>query len=160
EVNSTADGGVILRVVVERNASLFVAGTPKIYGLEPLSRYVDGNRTVALFRADRAGTYLLEVRGATANDRGAYRLRLDVAGDANTDGVINGADSVILAAAFGTLGTDKLYNFAADLDANGAVNQSDRLLLIANYGFADGGAPAVFPNYFGIGPAPVHDWPT
>src|SRR5205823_999063 len=104
-------GGVILRVVVERNVSLFTPATPVVYGLQPLSRYVDGDRTVALFRADRAGTYLLELRGATASDRGAYRLRLDVAGDVNADGAVNGADSALLAAAFGTLRTDKAYNF-------------------------------------------------
>mgnify|MGYP002136885451 CR=1 FL=1 len=47
-LHSAAAGGVILRVVVERNASLFAGATPQIAGLTPLSRYVDGTRTVAL----------------------------------------------------------------------------------------------------------------
>src|SRR5262249_32831141 len=59
EIRSTNAGTVILRVAVERNASLFVAATPQIDGLQPLARYVDGDRTVALFEVTHAGTYLL-----------------------------------------------------------------------------------------------------
>src|SRR5262249_51897232 len=123
--------------------SQLVADTPGIDGLAPLSRYVDGDRTVALFEVARAGTYLLEVRGATADDHGGYLLHIDVAGDVNADGKVDGQDSQALAAAYGSLGGETAYVAAADIDDDGAVAAGDRLLLAHNYGFAAGGAPTL-----------------
>ena len=85
QIGSTAGDTLLLRVAVERASSVFMAATPRIAGLEPVARYVDRDRTVALYVIDRANTYVLEIRGATDRDRGGYRLHLDVAGDVNLD---------------------------------------------------------------------------
>ncbi len=148
EVHSTNTGSVIVRVVIARDASLFVAATPDVVGLEPLARYVDGNRTVALFQVTTGGTYLLRVLGATKTDHGGYTVSVDVAGDINADGKVDGSDSALLATAFGSLSGDANYSFAADLDASGAIDSADRQLLAYNYGFTADSAAPVFPAYF------------
>ncbi len=148
EVRSTNSGTVILSVDIARQASQFIAATPNIPGLIPLTRYVDNDRTVALFEATHGGTYLIRVQGATPADQGAYTLGVSVAGDVNGDGLVNGVDSQLLAAAFGSLAEDGNYNFAADLDANGAVNVADRHLLASNYGFTGDSSNPAFPSYF------------
>src|SRR5262249_20534547 len=121
EISSTAAHSVFLRVVVRRDASLFVAGTPSILGLDPLSRSISLNGAVALYAVDQPGTYLLQVAGATSTDHGSYQLSLDVAGDINADGTVDGLDSQILASALGTLATEQSYVSRADLDADGAI---------------------------------------
>jgi YD repeat-containing protein len=152
----SSGGTVLLRVVVARHASLFVGADPEIPGLEPYSRYIDGDRTVVLFGLTRAGTYRLTVRGATPLDRGAYQLSLDVAGDVNHDGLVDGVDSQLVADAFGSLQDEDDYNFAADLDASGLIDSADRLILASNHGFADDFGASTPPEFFTA--ATVHTW--
>jgi YD repeat-containing protein len=148
EVRSTNAGNVILRVVVAPNAGSFAAAVPDVPGLQPLTTQVAGGRAVALFQVTHGGTYLLRVRGATAGDQGAYTVSVDVAGDVNADGTVDGTDSQLLAAAFGSAAGDANYSFAADLDASGTIDAADRQLLDSNYGFAADSATPTFPNYF------------
>ncbi|MCH5373555.1 MAG: hypothetical protein JJ992_06230, partial [Planctomycetes bacterium] len=153
QVQSTTGGLVIVRVVIERQASLFVAATPEIAGLTPLSRYVDGDRTVALFGIDSGNTFLLKVRGATETDRGGYRLHVDVAGDVDLNGSVDGTDSQLLEAAAGTLLGDSAYRFSADLDADGFIFTSDRQILANNFGFTGVPVGVVLPDYFSFSDA-------
>ena len=69
QVRSAAGGGVFVRAVVERHASLMVAAAPRVAGLAAWAFSADGDRTAALFEVTEAGTYLLEVRGATQAKR-------------------------------------------------------------------------------------------
>ncbi len=148
EISGTNAGTVILRVVVQKGFGFFVPATPDLVGLEPLSRYVDGKRTVALFEIAHGGTYLLRIRGASASDTGQYSLRVDVVGDVNLDGRVDGIDSQLLDNRVGTNFSVPGYTSAADLDANYSIDVADRQLLAHNYGFvADSSAPT-FPDYF------------
>ncbi len=146
EVESTNAGAVILRVVV--TSSAFTPATPNVAGLQPVAQYVSGGQTIALFEISQGGTYLLGIRAATGGGQGTYKVSVDVAGDLNGDGLVNGVDSQLLAAAFGSSAGSPSYSFAADLDGNGVINAADRELLDFNYGFTAGGAVPPFPAYF------------
>ncbi|MCA9140961.1 MAG: putative Ig domain-containing protein, partial [Planctomycetales bacterium] len=148
QIASTATNQVLLRVVVERDASSFAAAVPVIAGLQPVSASSDANRAVALFSIDKANTYLLEIRGATSTDGGAYRLRVDIAGDINGDATVDGTDSALLDAAIGSVSGDFRYLAAADLDANGVIDASDRQILARNFGFASDRAVNQLQDYF------------
>ncbi len=58
EIRGTNAGTVIVRVVLQQGFGSFVAATPELVGLEPLSRYADGSAPVALFEIAEGGTYL------------------------------------------------------------------------------------------------------
>ncbi|MEL6107772.1 MAG: Ig-like domain-containing protein, partial [Planctomycetota bacterium] len=135
QLRSTSEGVVWVRAMVERYRSLFVADTPTIAGLEPVSRSVDGDRTVALFAIQRADQYLLEIAGASAADQGRYQVYLDVVGDINRDGAVDGLDSELLSRVQGTFVDELAYDEAADFNSDGAITVADSQLLAANFGF-------------------------
>ncbi len=135
ELNSTATGSVILRVVVEGTAGSYVPGIPTIAGLTPRSVEVVGNQVVALFAIDQPGLYVVALTGATPTAVGAYTLNLSVAGDLNGDGNVDGNDSALFAAALGSAVGQSNYNFAADLNGDGKVDGADQVLLDSDYGF-------------------------
>lgn len=64
--------------------------------------------------------------------RGATFLR----GDIDQSGRVDGADLVVLAAAFGTKAGDSRYRAIADLDGNGRVDGTDLAILAANFGLS------------------------
>ncbi|PNY36630.1 hypothetical protein C2E31_12345 [Rhodopirellula baltica] len=134
QIRSTRDGIVYVRAIIERYRSRFVAATPTISGMQPIARSVDGDRTVALFAIDHADLSALEIRGASATDAGQYRLQLDLVGDINNDGKVDGIDSQLLAQAMGTFVGQLGFNAKADFNADGAITVSDSQLLAANYG--------------------------
>ena len=135
QLRSTGEQVVWVRAMVERYRSTFVADTPKIAGLSPIARSVDEDRTVALFAIDRADQYVLEVRGASAEDDGKYQLFLDVVGDINRDGTVDGFDSELIFESMGTFVDDLEYDPRADFDSDGAITVADSQLLAANFGF-------------------------
>src|SRR5262249_46802281 len=135
EFASTATGHVFLRAEVRATDGTFLPAVPLIAGLTPLETHTGNGESSALFEVDGQGLLLLEVSGASATPSGSFTLNLDVAGDINGDGKVDGMDSGLLADAFGTAVGDARYNAAADLDGDGRVDLTDRLLLVADFGF-------------------------
>ncbi|WP_372898137.1 Ig-like domain-containing protein, partial [Stieleria sp.] len=156
QLRSTDQHVVWVRAIIERYRSPFIADTPRIAGLDPIARSVDGDRTVALFSIQRADQYLLSVAGASADDAGRYRLHLDVVGDINRDGVVDGLDSMALANSMGSFIGDRTYDPAADFNADGAITIADSQLLAANFGFTSDFAALAWDDRF----VTVADFPT
>ena len=160
QLRSTGQQVVWVRATVERYRSTFLADTPTIAGLEPIARSVDGDQTVALFAIERPDQYLLEIRGADADESGRYRLRLDVVGDLNHDGVVDGFDSQLLSQSLGSFVQDREYSAAADLDSDGAITAADSQLLAANFGFSTTRSAIQFVDRFATDSSlPVHTPP-
>ncbi len=145
ELNSTATGSVLLRVLVQGTDGTFVPATPTIAGLQPLSVNTRGTIVVALFEIDEPGLYVVSVAGATASTTGKYALNLTVAGDLNGDGNVDGNDSALLAAALGTSAGGANYSVAADINGDGTVDQQDEVILASDYGFT-AATPAAPPR--------------
>ena len=135
EIESTSGGTLLLRVAVTHDGQLDAA-VPQIAGLVPVHTYVGLDRVVTVFAVENPGHFLLKVAGADETASGSYKLYVDVAGDLNSDGLIDGVDSQILAAAQNSLEGGVGYLFAADFDGDGDVDSADRLILLGNFGFA------------------------
>src|SRR5262249_4613203 len=119
---------------------------PVIPGLTPLASGAGPAGAFALFSVSREGLELLEVSGANATTAGGYSLRLFVAGDVNADGMVDGVDGQLLAAALGTFAGQPGYVVGADANLDGQVNAADLQLLSRDLGFAANRAPAVTPG--------------
>ena len=57
-----------------------------------------------------------------------------IPGDVNSSGRVDGADLILLSAAFGSTSADPNWNANADLDLNGRVDGPDLTILTAHYG--------------------------
>ncbi len=145
EIASVSTNEVLLQVWIGAASGGFVPAAPAIDGLEPLSTHVAADQSMGIFSVSRAGLYQVLVAGSDGTMTGSYELRLRVAGDINADGLVDGVDSALLAAAQSTVVGDPGYLAEADLDASGAIDIRDTLILIANYGFIANRAPAVGP---------------
>lgn len=99
ELDSTATGTVLLRVLLQSTDGVFIPATPMIAGLQPLSVDVQGTQVVAIFAINRAGLYVVGIAGATASTAGNYAVNLTIAGDLDGDGNVDGNDSAVLAGA-------------------------------------------------------------
>ena len=78
---------------------------------------------------------MLEVAGS-----GEYDLKLNIAGDINNDGAVDGVDSELLSQVIvSNADYDSIYDFNRD----GVVNASDMQILGSNYGFAANRAPII-----------------
>ena len=148
EVHGTNSGSVIISVDIARQGSQFVAATPAIPGLIPLTRYVDNDRTVALSRPRTAAPISSASKERRPRDQGAYTLGVERGRRCQRRRHRQRRRWPTSGQAFGSLAEDGNYNFAADLDANGAINAADRQLLAANYGFTADSTTPTFPNYF------------
>ncbi len=135
ELNSTATGSVLLRVLVQGTDGSFVPAAPSIAGLQPLSVNTRGTVVVALFQIDEPGLYVISVAGATASTSGKYALNVTVAGDLNGDGNVDGNDSALLATALGSTAGSTNYGLAVDINGDGKVDQQDEVILASDYGF-------------------------
>ncbi len=143
ELDSTATGTVILRVLVQGTDGVFVPGVPTIAGVSPSSVNVRGSIVVALFDISQPGLYVVTISGAKPTTTGNYSLNLTVAGDLNGDGFVNGTDSALLTAALGSTAGSSNYSLAADINGDGVVNAADTLLLDADFGFHATPAPTL-----------------
>ena len=144
ELNSTATGSVLLRVVVQGIDGTFVPATPTIAGLQPLLVTKRGKIVVALFQIDKPGLYVVSAAGATASIAGKYSINVTVAGDINGDGNVDGNDSTLLASAIGSTAGSGNYSLAADINGDGKVDQQDAVILAGDYGF--NATTAAVPN--------------
>jgi hypothetical protein len=77
-----------------------------------------------------AGGYFTTAGGVACNAIARWCLT----GDINGDGVVNLADLLILAAAFGSVPGDTNWNPACDLGGYGIINTQDLLMQAANFG--------------------------
>ena len=150
QLTTTTTDRLFIRVAAERHNSRLVAATPTIAGLNPVARSVDDDRTVALFEIAHEGVYQIEVAGATDQDHGRYRLRVDVAGDLNGDGNVDGTDSGLFAESRDSWIGDTRYSSIADIDPDGGVGRSDRSVLAANFGFVGTSEPDPLSDPFAV----------
>ncbi|MHB8956711.1 MAG: putative Ig domain-containing protein [Pirellulaceae bacterium] len=145
EIASVGTGEVLFQVWIDATSSGFEPAVPVIDGLESLSTHVAADRSMGIFSLSHAGLYQVLVSGSDGTTTGSYELRLRVAGDINADGLVDGVDSALLAAAQGKVVGDPGYLAEADLDASDSIDAEDTLILIANYGFIANRPPAVRP---------------
>jgi hypothetical protein len=142
EIKSTAASEVLVRVAVRATSGNLQPAVPQIPGLTPRSSFSGLGRADALFAISREGLYPLVV-SSDAGTAGDYQLQVFIAGDVNADGLVDGVDSGLLAAAQGTREGQPGYVFAADLDGNGLIDATDTQILARNYGFRANAAPIV-----------------
>lgn len=120
ELESTATKVVLLGVSGQT--------LPMLKGYTP----VEVHGGFGLYAIDRAGLHLLEMSGV------AGRLKLEIAGDINLDGAVDGTDSQLLQA-----GLRGEYAIQNDLNHDGVVDAIDVQILGSNYGFVANRAPVV-----------------
>ena len=141
ELASVTTGQVLVRTILTSQPGGPSLDVPTIVGLPTVSTFAGGGRVEALFAVPRSGLQQLLVQGTDAIAAGNYTLQIAVAGDINADGLVDGLDSVLLDAAFGSVVGDPAYSLVADLDGNGTIAAPDRQILIANFGFTANRAP-------------------
>ena len=141
ELASVTTGQVLVRTILTSQPGGPSLDVPTIAGLPTVSTFAGGGRVEALFAVPRSGLQQLLVQGTDAIAAGNYTLQIAVAGDINADGLVDGLDSVLLDAAFGSVVGDPAYSLVADLDGNGTIAAPDRQILIANFGFTANRAP-------------------
>ena len=147
---------LLLRVTVDAQASGLTAVAMTVDGDTPVTSIERGGRTVAVFAVSDPGLHVLEVAGQPGATGSNYQLRVDVAGDVNGDGAVDGVDSQAQNAAFEAVDGQAAYVFEADVDGNGVVDTQDRLALVANFGFVP--MPFVAPSLPaapGVAPPPT-----
>jgi large repetitive protein len=75
----------------------------------------------------------------------AYTLKLNIAGDINSDGRIDITDRQLLDNALGSTATDPNYTINLDLNRDGIINSVDQTLLNNNFGFITNKPPVTSP---------------
>ncbi len=144
EVASTSTGTVLIGVAVDAAAgSSAQPAVPAVAGLTPLVEHSGSGSAFGLFAISRAGLELLQIAGADAATTGAYTLQVFIAGDANQDGNVNGADGTLVASLVGTTAGQPGYLLAADANRDGVIDAADVQLVAANYGFRATQPPVV-----------------
>ena len=98
-------------------------GTSQINGIAPV--YTKGNYQI--FTVDRAGINLLDISNPLLQ---VTNYKLQVIGDINSDGKVDGVDSQLLTNAF-----IQPFDTKFDLNRDGVINALDLQLLGGNYGF-------------------------
>ncbi len=141
ELASVTTGQVVVRTILTSQPGGPSLDVPTIAGLPAVSTFAGGGRVEALFAVPRSGLQQLRVQGTDTLAAGNYTLQITVGGDINADGLVDGLDSVLLDAAFGSVVGDPAYSLVADLDGNGTIAAADRQILIANFGFTANRAP-------------------
>ncbi|MCY2990701.1 MAG: Ig-like domain-containing protein, partial [Planctomycetota bacterium] len=137
QLDSVAGGELWVRIHVLGTTDGFRPAMPAVEGavrVHPAGALADPNarEVFAIFKISSPGSYLVRIAAAQPGD---YELEVGVAGDINADGRVDGFDSQLFAAAFGTNAVDANYLAAADLDGDGRVAVSDQAILLINYGF-------------------------
>ncbi len=137
EIDSTATGTVLVSVWVSAApGSSLQPAVPEIAGVSPLLQRTGAGTSFGLFALDRAGLEWLEIAAASGGTSGAYSLQIMIAGDANQDGAVDGADGTLVASLIGTNAGQPGYLAAADGNDDGTIGAADVQLIAANYGFS------------------------
>jgi hypothetical protein len=136
ELRTTSNGATLIGVeVVAAGLNTLQPGLPGMDGLEPRSTHTEAGRAFALFAVDLDGLHLLEIAGADSATAGDYVLNLFIAGDINSDGIVDGSDAQYQSDSLGSSAGDPEYLVDADLDRSGTVNATDLQILNANTGY-------------------------
>ena len=144
ELQSTNSGTIFLGVQVDAaSGSTLQPALPQIAGLTPVATSTSPDSAFALFHVTQAGLDLLSISGTNAATNGGYTLQLFVAGDVNRDGMVNGTDSQLLAAAIGSSVGQPNYLANADFTESGTINANDTQLLSSDLGFTAAQPPIV-----------------
>ncbi|HDR15969.1 MAG TPA: hypothetical protein ENN79_10895, partial [Desulfobacteraceae bacterium] len=122
----------------------FTPGAPSIAGAAVLATSSDGTKAYSLISVAGPGLYVIEIMSDGTG--GGFRFALQPAGDLNGDGIVNGADGVLLDAALGSTVGSGSYSEDADLNRDGMVDDTDRYYLDRMYGFAANRAPSMSPG--------------
>lgn len=129
ELESTATGMVLLSVEVQGNNLL-----PKIVGKTPVASRTTADSAFALFGLQQSGLKVLELNGL-----GDVQFKLEIAGDLNRDGKVDGVDLQLFSEAL----SGGNYTASFDLNRDGVLSGADLQILGSNYGFSANRAPIV-----------------
>ncbi|MBF2017605.1 MAG: beta-propeller fold lactonase family protein [Rivularia sp. T60_A2020_040] len=129
EIESTATGIVLVSAEVMGDA------LPSIAGLNPVAT----NGNYALFAIDTPGLNLISLTPPLSPSPTPYSLKLNIAGDVNNDGVVDGVDSGLVGSAI----ANNNYNIIYDFNRDNVVNAADMQILGSNYGFTANRAPVI-----------------
>lgn len=136
EISSTPMGQVLVGIEWRAaDGSGVKPAPPQLVGRAPLVTQTTAEGSFALFALDTEGLALLELTGRDAASAGAYTLRVEISGDVNADGKVDGVDAQQVLAALGTSTGDPGFVAAADADRNGRIEPADVQLLGSNFGF-------------------------
>jgi len=142
ELNSTDSDTVIVGVSVESKDNQGLPELPEVDKLTPILTSTNTNSNYSLFSINRSGLNLLNLNSST---NGAYTLKLNVAGDINSDGRVDTTDRQLLENALGRTATDPGYTTDLDLNRDGIINSADQTLLNSNFGFLANRPPVASP---------------
>jgi hypothetical protein len=146
ELNSTDSDTVVVGISVEsKDGSQGLPELPEVGGLTPILTSSDTNSTYSLFSVKSSGLNPLNLKGASSSTSGAYTLKLNVAGDINSDGRVDATDRQLLENALGRTATDPGYTTDLDLNRDGIINSADQTLLNSNFGFIANRPPVASP---------------
>ena len=146
ELNSTDSDTVVVGISVEsKDGSQGLPQLPEVDGLTPILTSSDTNSTYSLFSINRSGWNPLNLKGASSSTSGAYTLKLNVAGDINSDGRVDATDRQLLDNALGRKVTDPGYTIDLDLNRDGIINWADQTLFNTNFGFIANRPPVASP---------------
>ncbi|WP_372895479.1 putative Ig domain-containing protein, partial [Stieleria sp.] len=143
ELNSTRGDIVLLSVSIDQVSGTLAPAVPQIDGLIPLTTRTDATSSFALFAVDSSGLKVVSVLGSDTLGSGEYTLRIEISGDINADGRVDGTDGQLLDAGFGLTVADPGYQLAFDLDRDGIVGAADVQILGSNLQFSTNQRPDV-----------------
>ncbi|TAE00390.1 MAG: hypothetical protein EAZ96_21285 [Oscillatoriales cyanobacterium] len=142
ELNSTDSDTVLVGVSVASKDNQKLPELPEIDKLTPISTSTNTNSNYSLFAIKKSGLNLLNINSASSS---AYTLKLNIAGDINSDGRIDTTDRQLLNNALGSTATDPNYTINLDLNRDGIINSVDQTLLNNNFGFITNKPPITTP---------------
>ncbi|MEM9587454.1 MAG: putative Ig domain-containing protein, partial [Planctomycetota bacterium] len=145
EVVSRESGELLIRVQVTGRNGL-VPAIREIGGLTPRTTAVTGSRAEATFAITQGGFHTVAVSGMT-DSSGNFDIAIDLVGDLNRDGLVDGIDSDRMASLVGTAAGDVGYDPLADIDGSGLIDITDQGLLFLNSGFIANAAPLANPEF-------------
>jgi hypothetical protein len=96
-------------------------------------------------KAFTSSTFTVKVTGAE-DTTGRYLLGFFLPGDADGNGVVDGADVKAVRSALGSTPSDALYKFDADADRDGRINNTDLRITQRNKGAKTTISPVVSAN--------------
>ncbi|TAG21642.1 MAG: hypothetical protein EAZ39_04320 [Oscillatoriales cyanobacterium] len=142
ELNSTDSDTVLVGISVESKDNQKLPELPEIDKLTPISISTNTNSNYSLFAIKKSGLNLLNLNSASSS---AYTLKLNIAGDINSDGRVDTTDRQLLNNALGSTATDPNYTINLDLNRDGIINSVDQTLLNNNFGFITNKPPVTSP---------------